>query len=223
MNKVLLALFLTTTFFSCTIYPDSDASLEDLDVVITYYDLAADYESYKTYVIVDSILEIGGDTSSSPIFGRVVDPEISDFTLDVIKTNMSALNYELVQDPADADLALSAGVIKTKVVSVTPGYPGYWYGCGIYWCSPGYWYGYPGYGYYYPYYPIPVVSSYDTGTLIIDMVDLENFDPANSDSLDVVWSGIVRGVLESSTSVLKRRINDGVDQAFEQSPYLGTN
>ncbi|MCH7475323.1 MAG: DUF4136 domain-containing protein, partial [Gemmatimonadetes bacterium] len=82
-------------------------------------------------------------------------------------------------------------------------YPGW--GC----CGPGYGWGYPS---------APVVVRYDTATLVITMVDPNR---AAVDEIPVVWVAGMNGVLGSGGTTI--RITDGIDQAFDQSPYLRTN
>ncbi len=217
MKKLLFLIAVGFAFQSCDIYPDDEFRLDELDVVVTYYDTEAVFDNYLTYAIVDSVRHAVTDTTGPP------EPALalSEFVLTVIEANLDALNYEKVDNVADADMAVDVGAVLTTNVVVTPGYPGYYYPCGFYYCSPGYGWGYPSYGYGYPYYPGPTVSSYDSGTLLIDIIDLKNFDPALDENISVLWSGIVRGVLESSESETKNRIKTSVDQAFDQSPYLG--
>ncbi len=217
MKKILFLMLAVFAFQSCDIYPNDEFRLDELDVVITYYDTEADFDDFQTYVIVDSVRHVVTDTMDTP------EPALalSEFILTTITSNMDALNYVQVDDIADADLAVDVGAVLTTNVVVTPGYPGYWAPCGIYWCQPGFGWGYPGYGYGYPYYPGPTVSSWESGTLLIDFLDLKNFDPDEDENIGAVWSAIIRGVTEASQSEIRSRIKTTVDQSFEQSPYLG--
>ena len=81
------------------------------------------------------------------------------------------------------------------------GWPGY---------GPGYGIGYPGTG---------TVYSYETGTAMIDMIDLKN--AVLGDSLvNGVWQAAVNGLASSKQQVNHDRIVKGINQAFDQSPYL---
>ena len=64
------------------------------------------------------------------------------------------------------------------------------------------------------------VSSYEVGTLLIDMLDLKNFTMGVDETIDIPWSGVVRGVLDDAEADVLQRIKDGIDQAFFDSPYL---
>ena len=115
---------------------------------------------------------------------------------------MTAYGWTRVEDPDQADLILlPAAWTNTTVV--------YWYD---YWCW--YYYYYCGWGWYYP--PVSV-SSYTTGTLVMTMVvdGDEYVEPTR------VWTGAINGLLSGVQS--GSRINNGIDQAFTQSPYLKIN
>jgi hypothetical protein len=121
----------------------------------------------------------------------------------------------------DVDLVMLTAAVGTKNLGYTwsPWYP--WYG---WWPGWGSWPGYPGWDWWYPWYPggPGTVYQYDTGTLIIGMFDPENIDP---DSLqqNLSWLASINGVLNSVNSGQAESFITGlVDQAFEQSPYLGS-
>jgi hypothetical protein len=44
-----------------------------------------------------------------------------------------------------------------------------------------------------------------------------------ADNIPVVWSSILNGLLEGSTSQISTRISSSIDQAFDQSPYLSVD
>lgn len=113
-----------------------------------------------------------------------------------IDANMAALGYTKV-DSSIADVIVGAAV--TTSTWVTGGcYGGYWG-----------WYGYPGWGWCYP-----VAYTYTTGTLIMVM-----WDRTQATNQNAVWVGGINGLIQGSVST--SRINDGINQAFAQSPYLG--
>jgi hypothetical protein len=91
------------------------------------------------------------------------------------------------------------------------GYPwgGYW---GWYLPYPPDW----GWGYY-PWYGGSIYT-YRSGTVFMQMLD-----PARADStvqkVPTVWIGAMNGVAEGDD--IEERVIDGINQAFEQSPYLG--
>ena len=85
-------------------------------------------------------------------------------------------------------------------------YPGYW--------PAGYW-GSNWTGWYYPY---PVVYSYTTNALITDMVDLTAGE--ENGKLKIIWSCYIGGPASYSINYDVKRMQESIDQAFVQSPYL---
>jgi hypothetical protein len=113
--------------------------------------------------------------------------------------NMENLGWTETDDSENADVVLLPAVWSNTTVF-------YWYD---YWCWYAPWYCGWGWGY-------PSVSSYTTGTLVMTLVaDGDNYiDPAR------VWTAAANGLL--SGAVNTSRVNNAIDQAFEQSPYLST-
>src|SRR5690606_27770579 len=83
---------------------------------------------------------------------------------------------------------------------------------------PGYYYPYSGYGYY-SYYNYPYVNTYasNTGSLVVEIVDLKNRTPDNK--VKVIWTAFMGDII--STLDQEKQSAEGVDQAFVQSNYLG--
>ena len=185
-------------FGSC--YPQGPEYYEDLDVVYTNFDDEFNFASKGTYSIPDKIVKVNGNLIEGEDPEFVKEPQASEMLLKM-KANMTALGWNEVEEAADADLVLFPAVWTNTTVY-------YWYD---YWC----WY-YPyycgwGWGWYYP-----SVSSVTTGTLVMTLVaDGEEFvEPSR------VWTGIANGLLSGAYNTT--RVNNAIDQAFEQSPYLNT-
>ena len=147
----------------------------------------------------DKIVKIKGDLAEGEEPEFVKEPQNTQM-LQKMEANMSALGWTKIEDPADADLVLFPAVWTNTTVY-------YWYD---YWC------------WYYPYYcgwgwGYPSVSSYTTGTLVMTLVaDGEDYiEPSR------VWTAAANGLLSGAYNTT--RVNNAIDQAFEQSPYLRTN
>ena len=189
--------------------PDSGYdNISDYDVVVTHYDPDADFNSFTTFAVADTLLELGdpdGEETDLPA-------GLKSLIIDEVEDQMIRCGYTLESDPEtnDPDLVLVAGVTQTSWTGYTPGYP---------WYPPDY-----GWGPWYPWYPwYPGWSpgytySYDTGTIIIDMADYSTLDEESD--IKVVWTAGINGILSSSNSYNSSRIVSAIDQAFEQSPYL---
>jgi len=195
MKKNVLFLFaIIVLMVSC--YPGGAEYYDEMDIVYSHYDVNFDFKSVGTYAMPDKIVKITGNliTGETPEF---VDDVYANAMLQRIDANMTALGWTKTTSSETADVVLLPAAWTNTTVY-------YWYD---YWC----WYGYCGWGYYYP-----TVSSYTTGTFVMTMIPnkQESIEPTG------VWVAAVNGLLSGAYDVT--RVNDGIDQAFKQSPYLNT-
>jgi hypothetical protein len=125
-----------------------------------------------------------------------------------IDAHMAALGYEKVNSLVEA--AVTGGVgLRAAVLKGTGAvyYPGYW--CD-YWTY---------YGCYYSWY---YAGSYHFGTVILEMGDLSGYPPPAQQKLPILWASAMYGV-QTTAAYDVQRINDAIDRAFAQSPYLDTH
>ena len=73
---------------------------------------------------------------------------------------------------------------------------------------------------YYPWAPV-VVTSYKSGTIFISLVD-PDVPPPQAGQATSIWGAALNGMLEGTNTEILARINQNIDQAFLQSPYLST-
>lgn len=187
-------LVLALSLASC--YPGGIEYYDETDVVYTDYEPDNDFSAQSTFSMPDNVVKITGN---------IIDGEDPEFIKEPYNTqiitriaeNMADLGWTRVVDPADADLVLFPASWSNTTIY-------YWYD---YWC------------WYYPYYcgwgwNYPSVSSYTTGTMVMTLVaDGEEYvEPSR------VWTGAINGLLSGANNI--NRIYKGIDQAFEQSPYL---
>lgn len=204
MKKIILLVSCVTMFISCITPPDYE-DLSSEFIVATNRDKAADFTSYSTYYVSDTIVNLGGsgndtiwhDDDAAQIVAR-------------IKQHMQERGYTYVQRHQSPDLAMSVGVVKVLNVDY---YPGWWSG------YPGW---FPFYYDYYPYYyPWSTVYAYNTGTMIIDTYDAKNAEAKGQ--FRAVWGTASFGALDDSGNGNITRAENSIDQAFEQSPYVKAN
>jgi hypothetical protein len=200
LKYVLPGLLLALAMWSC--YPGGPENIAETDLVFTFYDQSADFGSIRTFFMPDKVFVREGSEETVDDFDGLI---LSD-----VARNMEALGYVRERDPQNngADSVVIVSKVKSTYTSVgwVPGYP--WY--------PGW--GYPGWGWYGPWYPVGV--SYSTGTVFVEFA---NADDVNVPEQQVVasWSGVINGILGSSSSATASRVTANIDQAFKQSPYLG--
>ena len=207
-------------------YPNDAISIDQSDIVLTGYYDSVNFKTLKTYYLPDTVFPVRDDeTDKSPVAN-------SDLILSEIAKNMQNYGYTRVypgDEVEDPDLMFTVAAISTTTVTVGWWYPYYpYWGWGWYKNSSAdrgidYWYGYPGY------YPpgwgwggVPYYSSYTTGTILMEMSNPADYRVVDNDTVvPMYWAGGVNGVLSSGSNTA--RISNGIDKAFEQSPYLKNN
>lgn len=196
-------------------YPAGPEYVEDLDVVYTTNDKEYDFQAASTYAMPDKIVVDAKRNDDGDWIPEYMPQAIADDILEQIETNMTALGWTRLDNigtPPDgvpddeADVVLTPAAIKS-----TTYFYSYWYD----WWYGGYWGGY--WGWYYP--PYVTVSSYTTGSLIMVIADPHVESPINSSQ--AAWVAVANGLFTGAYDL--NRVKDGIDQAFEQSPYLKLN
>ena len=208
MKKLLFVSALALLAFACQKEPYS----QDSDGEYLIYTAPAkdvNFADYKTFDIADSVLVIG--QKDKPYYSR------SNNALALIqsyRTNMEKLGYIYLPSNPDAELGIQLTFVEKTERYVQYyddpywwlDYPGYW--------PAGYW-GSNWTGWYYPY---PVVYSYTTNALITDMVDLTAGE--ENGKLKIIWSCYIGGPASYSINYDVKRMQESIDQAVVQSPYL---
>ena len=204
--KLLLAGFFGVTAFltACTKDPLNHLTPEESRIYITSFDSAADFSSYKTYSIADSVAVISNGGAK-----MALTPSDQAYTTAVDKY-MQQRGYIKVNNNQNPDLGINVDRIYNTSTGLID-YSDYWDYYGGYW-DPGYW-GYPGYGYYVPY--VYGVYQVTEGLMSIDMFDLRNASK-NNNKINLIWNGLVRGegVFNAENA------DSSVAQLFAQSQYL---
>jgi hypothetical protein len=128
------------------------------------------------------------------------DPSENDISRDndgliiaTVKDNLTALGY---QYKADAD-SLDPSDILVIVGASSSDWYSIWY--------PG---------------PPQATYAYTTGTLFIDMWDTKNADQ-EADVAPIPWYSRINGIMNDTSASRVQRLQDAINKAFAQSPYLG--
>lgn len=207
-------------------------------VVVTRFAPGTDFGGYRTFAIGDSIAVLRERDVEAGLPTEEVDPALATQTLDAIVGHLTSRGYQQVPQTDRPDL----GVSVVAVVRVNASVPyGAWWGGGS---ASGGFFGVPGdlsSG-------IPGaggagVALWQSGVLVMELYDLragralqtaatelpaEGPDAGSSAAADagagtipVVWAGFVYGVVgEGARSTLTAAPLGGIQQAFDQSPYL---
>lgn len=208
MKKILFFALVAAFVTSCEKDPDLNKLDSDL-TVYTNYDKDAQFGNFNTYCLPDSILLVGQSMKSTYWKDDNAQKIISE-----VANEMNSRGYTRVKEAKEANIGLQLSYAKqtTQVTGVVDS--------GIYggWWGPGYW------GPYWSdwYYPYPISYSYDTGTLVMEMVDLtkQPTDPTQKVKLPVIWHTYASGLLYGNSHIDMQLTLRAVDQAFKQSPYI---
>lgn len=210
-QKINFFLFVTfaALIMGCQSEPDSKQLLDQL-VVSTNYDTNARFNSYATFAIpTDTIGLISNNSNDTIITARQ-----SNFprpVLDAVRKNLSDRGYVRVDRNQNPDLGINVIVVNDFNVFQQIVYPDPYYYYGSFYS------GYYGYNSWY-YYPYINTYAYNTGVLVIEIVDLKNRTANNE--VRVIWTAYL-GDVYSTISLIDQTVS-GINQAFQQSSYLGT-
>jgi hypothetical protein len=209
IRAVLIISGLANALLLWSCYPDGGfTDVGDYDLIVTQYDPEIDFTAYQTYVMPDSVIHIVDEADEDEI-----SHEFDDQILAEVRDNMANIGYASVDTSQNPDLTLLVYVTSTERTgwAYVPGYGGYWGWWGYY---PPYWG--PGYGGW------AVPYEYTTGTLAMEMIDNSTYNAADS-TYQAVWGAGIFGMLEDTDTNIKYRLTRDIDQAYNQSPYLGSD
>lgn len=188
-----------------------EPNLDDLkleQVVATDRDLSANFSSYATYHISDTVSLVATRPEDSILTGPLAKQLV-----DAVKNNMNSRGYTFVARNAKPDLGFRLTVIKDVTRTAICG--GWWDGWWGYY-PPGWW-GYPGGGYYYPW---CASYTYTVGTSMLYLYDLKNAKSGNG-TIRALWGATMFGVFSTTNNQTNADLTTtAINQAFNQSPYI---
>jgi hypothetical protein len=191
---------------ACTKEPLDNLSQEESRIYITNYNTDANFASYKTFSISDSVRVIDNNNASTNL------TTTDQLFISAVRANLQQRGYVEVSKNSNPDIGVNVSRIYNTSTGVVS-YNDYWNYYGGYW-DPYYW-GYGGYGYYVPYsYAVYQITE---GALSIDMLDLKDAD--NTNQIQLLWTGMIRGSGIFNGTNAESQIN----ALFQQSPYIKTN
>ncbi len=225
-SSVPLALF-AAACFTAGCGSEGFTNSKDYDMVLTVEDPTYNYQQNRSYAVIPEVaalsdfIDEGIEIKDKERWQNVIIP--------AIHQNMKAAGYtEWTGDPEDADVVVGAGIVAVENWSYYSYYP--WWG----------WYGW----YYYPYYGPTVAVNYASGSVLLIMIDPDRTTipdtdvpmpphdtateadagadggvptPPMQEVYQGIWGAGLHGLLNYVTEA---KVRNGIDQAFEQSPYL---
>lgn len=199
------ALLLSFIFVRCSKDPLENLNEDESRIYITNHDNTADFKSFTTFSIADSVAIIENNV--------LVKKQLASFDVTMInamKTMMTQRGYAEVGKNADPDLVINLSRIYndvTGIIDYSVYYDSYF---GYY--DPFYW-GYPGYNYFFP------PAFYGSYTIQVGGVNIDMFDAMNANDdhqLKLVWNGLIRG----EGTFTESKAEGNVMALFEQSKYI---
>jgi hypothetical protein len=218
MKRTLLFVLVSFVLGSCSFFNDDYQETVDQFVSVAYKADNADFSQFRTYVVADSMLYVDGDKKLRK------KNELTEEVKSVISEKMNSLGYSPFDVKAGSgrpDLILDLSYIVSTTTTI---YPGYWWGWDYWyyydWFYPYFPYDpyYPGFYPYYPYPMYPMTSSYSTGSLTIDMVDVKNLQ--KDVNPPILWHALVRSVLVTTHTAQERAA--AIRQCFDMMPPVNT-
>ena len=206
IGLAMLALTGIAGLSSCTKDPVGNLTEEESRIYITNRDNNANFSSYKTYSISDSVNVIDNNSFRG---GQATAWDVQ--ALAAVRSALESRGYRRVNRNQSPDLGVNVSRLYNTTANLV-NLQDYWGGYGGYY-DPYYW-GYGGFGYGYPSTFAYVEST--EAMVSVDLLDLKNAS-ANR-SINVIWNGVIRG----SGIFNNNAANTGVQALFEQSPYLRT-
>jgi hypothetical protein len=212
---VFAMLAMAVALYSC--YPGGATDVTDFDLVVTAFDENFNYKAQQTYAMPPRVI-LDGDST------QTIDPTTETLILQTVADNMAKLGYTRIWNPDSIPPDSIPDVVvlcraSSRDFAAWASYPWWgswgWYGWGYYpgW-GPGWGWGYPPTG--------GTLYNYTVGTVLVDMGKGIPDSPADS-TFEGIWGAGLNGLLSSSLSADQQRVEDGINQAFKQSPYLDTN
>jgi hypothetical protein len=199
--SLLSTLIVGSIFLLQACFPFGPEEIEDFDIVGTFYDENVSFSNFTSYAMPDTVAKV----SSSGVNNEK--GQYDDLILSQIEANMGAVGFTRVQNPEQADMLLTVA-IASEGYSIENSYDyGDYYGDRYDYGSGGYYYSGADY-------------QIETGTVLMNLANHKDGDNTRESAL---WLGIINGVTEQSFTNTSRRLIELINQAFVQSPYLGTN
>jgi hypothetical protein len=207
IRRLSFAALLLITVVSCKKNPDL-SRLSSAFVVQTTRDQQADFRSFATYYISDTIFYVSNAASQDTfIAGPAANAIVGE-----IKRQMNDRGYTFIGRPNRPDILLD--VIAVRQVNT-----------GVVW-PPGWWWGFPGgpvicdfWGCWPVWNPMPPATfQYSVGDVIVEFFDVKNAPITGK--LQYAWLAQLSGVLSSTDATNVNRTVTGIQEAFAQSPYI---
>jgi hypothetical protein len=181
-------------------YKNYGLTIDEYDTVATIQGDITDYTPFQEYYLEETIADLDDPDNPSP-----EQPANKATILSSIRSKMTEFGYTEV----------AQGTTEAAIIQLAYSETSYFYYYYYNYCYYGYcWYYPPGWGGY--------TYAYTAGSLFIQMGDVRTAVPG-VDEIPAIWHAGLNGILDDTSVNLTDRLERGIDQAFDQSPYLNIN
>ena len=201
--KLVLIAFAGALVSACSWGSDGMDETRDQILTIARKTEAVDFSKFSSFAITDSITAVDDGTKIR------FNDATADLIIAQVVRNMNLCGYTQVQADEDPDLLVDLAYIQRTNTYM---YPGYWTDWDWWWN----WNGYPWWGWdpYYPYQMPVLISSYTTGSIVIEVADVVNV--ATETTVPVVWHGLIREILNGKHN--QQELISSIDEVFAILP-----
>lgn len=180
--KLMLIVFAGALVSACSWGPAALSETEDQILTVARKGETADFSKFTTFAITDSVCVSNDGTKTR------LSNDTTALIIAQIVRNMENYGYMEVDADENPDLLVDVSyILKTNTYM----YPGYWNDWDWWWDS--FYFPWDNWDTFYPYQMPAFISSYTTGSLIIEIADVVQV--ASEASVPIVWHGLVREIL----------------------------
>ncbi|MBE6246774.1 MAG: DUF4136 domain-containing protein [Bacteroidales bacterium] len=202
--KLLPIIFVGALVSACAWGPGSNMD-ETRDQILTVARKteAVDFNQFNSFAITDSVTVVNDGKKTR------LSNDTTDLIIAQVVRNMNMNGYTQVQVDENPDLLVDLAYIQRTNTYM---YPGYWNDWDWWWNYNYFpWFGWDS---YYPYQMPVFISSYTTGSLVIEVADVVNV--ATEASVPVVWHGLIREILNGKHT--QQELVSAIDEVFTILP-----
>lgn len=201
--KIFMAIVMVSVITSCRKNPVNNLTVNDSWVYISSGEGNADFNSFQTFTIPDSVILISNRQGSNNYETNTLARSM----VAAVRSKLEDRGFIATSKNNNPDIGVSVSRIDNTYTNVAA-FNGWWDPTWGYW-DPGFW-GYPGFGWA----PTQFVF-YNTNETAwaIDLIDLKN---VSGNSLRIVWSGTIRGEGLFNSANLPAMVNG----LFDIAPYI---
>lgn len=184
-------------------------------IVTSFSDTTFDFATLRTFAMPDTIVALFPAAASPTSVPRMFDQTIlNQVRLDLLNRGFTAAVSTVSTRP---DFVILVGVTATSNYNAWAGYSWFkFWGFSPIWdfFTPRFT---DGWSIVYPWFPMIGSTSYDRGTLIIDVIPTSSIK-AQQQTVESAWAGVAAGILDGP--ITTTRLTTAIDQMFALTPFF---